>query len=484
MTPPKPLAAHIVVIDDDPTTCELLRDALARLSSKVSTFTSARAALELVAAEDVDIVVTDLGMPDMSGIEVCERVIGTRPDTPVVVLTGQGNLEAAVAALRAGAFDFLTKPIDLKLLDLAMERAALHRQMKQEVRRLRHAVVTGERPVAVIGSSSAMRRVYNLITRIGSSDASVLIHGETGTGKELVARAIHMASARKDGPFVAINCAAVPSNLIESELFGHARGAFTDAKAQRGGLFLEANGGTLFLDEIGELPIDVQPKLLRALQERKVRPVGANAEVPFDARLLAASNRDLEHEVEEKRFREDLYYRVNVVRLDLPPLRDRGGDVLELANHFLQELSVRSGRPSPALSAPVAEKLLSYRWPGNVRELENCIERAVALAEYDTLTVHDLPEKVRAFTADRFVVTADDATEIISMDQVERRYVARVLNLVGGNKTRAAHVLGFDRRTLYRKLERWGMAEALRRRVRRSLSRTKRSAPSGSSPSR
>jgi two-component system response regulator HydG len=400
-------------------------------------------------------------MPDMSGIEVCERVLGIRPDLPVIVLTGQGNLEAAVAALRAGAFDFLTKPVDLKLLDIAVERAVAHSQLKQEIRRLRQAVVTGDRPVSVIGSSSAMRRGYHLITRIGASDASVLIHGETGTGKELVARAIHAASSRKDGPFVAINCAAVPAALIESELFGHARGAFTDAKAQRAGLFVEANGGTLFLDEIGELPIEVQPKLLRALQERKVRPVGSNTEIPFDARLLAASNRDLEHEVEEKRFREDLYYRVNVVRLDLPPLRDRGGDVLELAHHFLKELGVRSGKPALGLSAPVADKLLSYRWPGNVRELENCIERAVALAEYETLTVHDLPEKVRAFTADRFVVTADDATEIISMDQVERRYVARVLSLVGGNKTKAAEVLGFDRRTLYRKLERWGIADAL-----------------------
>ena len=302
-----------------------------------------------------------------------------------------------------------------------------------------------------------MRRVFDLIARVASSEASVLIHGETGTGKELVARAIHAGSPRADGPFVAINCAAVPPSLIESELFGHARGAFTDAKGSRAGLFVEANRGTLFLDEVGELPLDVQPKLLRALQERKVRPVGSNTEIPFDARLVTATNRDLEHAIEENRFREDLYYRVNVVKVQLPPLRERGGDVLELAQYFLGQYAERSGKAALSLSENVAAKLMEYRWPGNVRELENCVERAVALARFEAITVEDLPEKIRAYAADRFVVTADDETEVITMEEVERRYVARVLALVNGNKTRAAEVLGFDRRTLYRKLERWDL---------------------------
>jgi two-component system response regulator HydG len=290
------------------------------------------------------------------------------------------------------------------------------------------------------------------VARVAPSDASVLIHGETGTGKELVARAIHTRSARKAGPFVAINCAAVPANLIESELFGHARGAFTDAKAARAGLFVEADGGTFFLDEIGEMPLEVQPKLLRALQERKVRPVGSNAEVPFDARIVAATNRDLEIEVEQRRFREDLYYRINVVKIELPPLRERGADVLAIAEHMLRRIS--NGR-TLRLSPQAAERLMAYDWPGNVRELENCMERAVALARFDQIAVDDLPEKVRSFRSDRVVVSADDASELVTLDELERRYVRRVLKMLGGNKSRAAQILGLDRRTLYRKLERY-----------------------------
>jgi two-component system response regulator HydG len=330
--------------------------------------------------------------------------------------------------------------------------------LSDEVKRLRQAVDGETEEQRIVGQSGTMRRVYELINRVGESDASVLIHGETGTGKELIARAIHNRSRRKSGPFVAINCAAVPHALLESELFGHARGAFTDAKAQRTGLFVQATGGTLFLDEIGELPIDVQPKLLRALQERKVRPVGANAEIPFDARIVAATNRNLEDEVYEKRFREDLFYRINVVKIDVPPLRERGGDVLHLAQHFLKSFAERNSKPGIELSTTGAEKLMAYNWPGNVRELENCMEHAVALARFDQITVEDLPEKIRAYRAERFVVAANDPTEIVTMDELERRYILRVLSLVGGNKSRAAQVLGFDRRTLYRKLERYGAA--------------------------
>jgi two-component system response regulator HydG len=282
-----------------------------------------------------------------------------------------------------------------------------------------------------------------------------MIHGETGTGKELVARAIHQRSRRRDGPFVAINCAAVPHSLLESELFGHARGAFTDAKAQRTGLFVQAQGGTLFLDEIGELPLDVQPKLLRALQERKVRPVGENREIPFDARIVAATNRDLENEVRERRFREDLYYRINVVKIDVPPLRARGADTLHLAQHFLEQFAARSGKPPLRLSERAAERLMAYEWPGNVRELENTIEHAVALARFDQITVEDLPEKLRGYLAGTFVAAANDPTEIVTMDELERRYLLRVFKLVGNNKSRAAEVLGIDRRTMYRKLERY-----------------------------
>ena len=451
-------SARILVLDDDPTACDLLRDVLTEVSHDIHTFTSARAALESLATQDADVFVTDLGMPEMSGLEVCVRALGTRAELPVIVLTGQGHLESAVAALRAGAHDFLTKPIDTKLLVLSVQRALKHGRMRDELRRLRHAVATAGKPAAMVGGGSGMRRVFDLLARVASSEASVLVHGETGTGKELVARALHTGSSRAEGPFVAINCAAVPAALLESELFGHARGAFTDAKDARTGLFVEANRGTLFLDEIGELPIEMQAKLLRALQERKVRPVGSNTEVPFDARLVVATNRDLEQLIAENRFREDLYYRVNVVKIEMPALRHRGGDVLELATHFLAEHARRSGTPPLGLSEKVAAKLMAYHWPGNVRELENCIERAVALARFEALTVNDLPEKIQAYVADRFVVTADDASDVISMAAMERKYVERVLTLLGGNKTRTADMLGFDRRTLYRKLERWGVA--------------------------
>jgi two-component system response regulator HydG len=452
------MKGQVLIVDDEQETCDLLEMALVRHGFKVTTSTAANRALELVATQDFDVVLTDLSMPEMSGLDLCERVLGTRPNMPVVVITGQGSLETAIGAIRVGAYDFITKPVDPKLLYLSVSRAIQHRHLQDEVKRLREAVAAETDTVenAIVGQSGAMRRVYELITRVGESDASVLIHGETGTGKELIARGIHTRSRRKDGPFVAINCAAVPHSLIESELFGHARGAFTDAKVQRTGLFVQASGGTLFLDEIGELPIDMQPKLLRALQERKVRPVGANHEVPFDSRIVAASNRNLEDEVYEKRFREDLYYRINVVKIDVPPLRERGGDVLHLAQYFLKQFAARNDKSALELSTTAAEKLMAYNWPGNVRELENCMEHAVALARFDQITVEDLPEKIRAYRAERFVVAANDPTEIVTMDELERRYILRVLSLVGGNKSRAAQVLGFDRRTLYRKLERYG----------------------------
>jgi two-component system response regulator HydG len=449
------MSGTILIVDDDQSMCDLLEMTLVRHGYTVTTFTSARDALEAVATTPVDVVLTDIAMAEMSGLDLCERVIGTRPDVPVIAITGQGTMESAIGALRVGAYDFLTKPVDTKLLALCVSRALQHRRLQEEVKRLREAATSNSTIEEIIGESGAMRRVFDLVARVAESDAAVLIQGETGTGKEMVARAIHRRSARKAGPFVAINCAAVPPSLIESELFGHARGAFTDAKVSRTGLFVQASGGTLFLDEVGELPLDVQPKLLRALQEKKVRPVGSNQEVPFEARLIAATNRNLEDEVYERRFREDLYYRINVVKVDLPPLRDRGGDVLLLAKHFLGEAASRTSRPRLELSAGAAEKLLAYDWPGNVRELENCMERVVALARFDQVTIEDLPEKVRAYRRERFIVAADDPTEVVTMDELERRYIQRVLTLVGGNKSRAAQVLGFDRRTLYRKLERY-----------------------------
>ena len=448
--------SRILVVDDEQETCDLLEMVLGREGFQVATCTSAQAALEAVGLKDFDCVVTDLSMPEMGGLELCERVLGTRPNVPVVVITGQGSLETAIGAMRVGAYDFITKPVDPKILLVSVHRAIQHKGLEDEVKRLKEAAPMDSSTVEnVVGNSAAMRRVFALVSRVGDSEAGVLIHGETGTGKELIARAIHDRGRRKAGPFVAINCAAVPASLIESELFGHERGAFTDAKTQRTGLFVQANGGTLFLDEIGELPLEVQPKLLRALQERKVRPVGSNREIPFDSRIIAATNRVLEDEVYEKRFREDLFYRINVVKIDVPPLRERGGDVLHLARHFLKIYADRHGKSDMDLSPAAAEKLIGYSWPGNVRELENAIDGAVALARGNRIELDDVPEKVRTFRPEKFVVSANQPEEIVTIDELERRYILRVLSLVGGNKSRAAQVLGFDRRTLYRKLERY-----------------------------
>ena len=453
------MSGNILVVDDDEATCDLIAAMLTQQGFTVTTQTSARDALTLVTGTDFDVVLTDLGMTPMSGIEFTERMLGVKPDVPVIVVTGYNSVESAIAAMRVGAFDFVTKPVDGNLLGLAVTRAVRNKGLQTEVKRLRAAGTAADGVGGIIGRSPAMKRTFDLISRVAPSDASVLIHGETGTGKELVARSIHETSGRK-GAFVAINCAAVPASLLESELFGHARGAFTDAKSQRTGLFVEAANGTLFLDEIGEMPLEVQPKLLRAIQERKVRPVGSNQEISFNARIVAATNRDLETEAHAKRFREDLYYRINVVTIDLAPLRERGSDVLALAQFFLDKFAARGTKGALSLSTTAAEKLTSYNWPGNVRELENCIERAVALARFDHVTVQDLPDRVQAYRADRFVVAADEPAEILTMDQLERRYILRVMTLVGGNKSRAALLLGFDRRTLYRKLEQYEAAPA------------------------
>jgi two-component system response regulator HydG len=444
---------RLLIVDDDQAACEFLESILRR-NHRVSWRTSAHDALELAGDQDFDVILTDLNMTDLGGLDLCERIVGMRPDIPVIVVTGYGSMEAAIGAIRAGAYDFVTKPVDANVIGLTVDRALRHRRLQEEVKRLRKAVASPQGFDTIIGRSPAMRRVFDLITRVSDTDATVLITGESGTGKELVAKAVHSQSNRREGPFLAVNCAAMPPALLESELFGHVRGAFTDAKTARIGLFAEATGGTIFLDEIGELPLEMQPKLLRALQERKVRPVGGNHEVPFDARIVAATNRDLETEVFEKRFREDLFYRINVVALEVPPLRERGGDILLLAQSFASRAAARAGKEVKGIATATAEKLSSYDWPGNVRELENCLERAVALMRFDSVMVDDLPEKIRNYQADRFVLSADDPSELVTAAELERRYMQRVLALVNGNKSRAAKILGFNRRTLYRKMGR------------------------------
>ena len=448
------MPGRILAVEDDSDMRETLERGLNRRGFRLLPCRTALEALEaLERGEPVDVVLTDLNLPKMSGMQLCERVTLNRPHLPVVVVTAFGSMDSAIEAIRAGAYDFVTKPFELDALALVLERAIQHGFLQEEVKRLRGAVnAAGPRANEMVGESEAFREVCRLIERVSDSDATVLFTGESGTGKEVAARLLHARGPRRSGPFVAINCAAVPEALLETELFGHVRGAFTDAKSAKNGLLVEAHGGVVFLDEIGELPLSLQPKLLRALQERTVRPVGGTTEVPFDARVIAATNRDLELAVEEERFREDLYFRINVINIHLPPLRTRGNDVLLLAQRFLEQYARKAGKPVKGLSPAVAQKLLAYAWPGNVRELQNCIERAVALTEYELLGVDDLPERIRNYKSSRVVLEAGDPSELVTLEELERRYIRRVLESVGGSRILAARILGVDRKTLYRKL--------------------------------
>ena len=443
---------RVLLVDDDLSLTETLQLGLARRGYSVTCASSATEALDALKLDDFDVVVTDLNMKGGSGIELCQKIAESHRDTPAIVLTAFGNYETAVAAIRAGAYDFISKPVQLDVLGIAVERAGQHRALHREVKRLRLERSARADNSEFVGASPALEKVRDLIDRVADSDASVLITGESGTGKEVVARALHRQSRRADKPFMVINCAAMPEALLESELFGHTRGAFTDARQAHSGLLVEAQGGTVFLDEIGDMPIGLQPKLLRVVQERTVRPLGATVETPVNVRLVAATNLDIESAVEEKRFREDLFFRLNVIRLELPPLRARPGDVLPLAQHFMRRFAEATGKQIDAISPAVAERMLAYSWPGNVRELQNCMERGVALARFTELGIDDLPERVRLH-ASPDVVVGSDPNELLRMEEVERRYILHVLEAVQGNKTAAARILGIERKTLYRKLE-------------------------------
>lgn len=446
-------AGSILIVDDQQSMCEMLETDLRLRGHRTLWCQSAKAALEIVREQDVDVVLTDVRMPGTSGLQLCDELHRTRPDIAVVVMTAFGSLETAVAAMRAGAYDFITKPVELDLLALTIDRAVERQQLGRQVKLLTEQQSTPRLFGELLGDSPAMHRIYDQLPRLADSDASVLITGESGTGKELVARSIHDHSPRAGKPYVAINCAAMSETLLESELFGHTRGAFTDARQDRKGLFLEAEGGTLLLDEIGDMPAAMQVKLLRALEENRLRPVGSDREIPFNVRVLAATHRDLETAVEEERFRADLFYRINVIQLHLPPLRARGTDVLMLAKHFVERFAKKAQRPIEGVDEAVAERLLAYSWPGNIRELRNVIERAVTLTRHNVLTVEDLPQKVRDHRSSTVYIGGDDPTELVPMEEIERRYIAHVLKAVDNNQSQAAKILGVDRKTLYRKLK-------------------------------
>jgi DNA-binding NtrC family response regulator len=449
---------RVLVVDDDHESCVMLDEALSHRGFEVTWSTQPSEAVRLSAQEGpFDAVLTDLRMGEENGLDLGRRLGAEEPGLPVIVITAFGSIATAVEAMRAGAFDFITKPFDVEMVTMALDRAVRHAALQREVRALRSRSEQASGDFeGMLGKSPVMQRVFDTIARVAASDSAVLVSGESGTGKELAAKALHQRSARASAPFVAISCAAIPEALLESELFGHAKGAFTDARTERQGLFLKAGTGTLFLDEIGEMPLPMQAKLLRALQDRQVRPVGSDRELPFEARVVAATHRDLEAEVAAGRFRQDLFFRIHVIEIMLPPLRARGTDLLTLAEAFVRRFAARSGRPGLRLGSDAAERLLAYEWPGNVRELENCIERAVALAaRTDEIVPEDLPERVRRRAPDSVLISAAAPDELVSLDEMERRYILRVLRAVGNNKKLASQILGLDRSTLYRKLERY-----------------------------
>jgi DNA-binding NtrC family response regulator len=441
----------ILVVDDDADLRALLQDVLDDRGHRVVVAEGGREALKRLGEQDFDVVLSDLRMRDMQGIELLGEVKRAFPDTNVIIMTAFGSVETAVEAMKQGAYDYVTKPVKTDELVLVMERAVREASLRREVVRLRKEVHREYSFHQILGKSKPMREVFDLIRRVADSATNVLISGESGTGKELVAKAIHYNSSRRDAPFVPVNCAAIPDALLESELFGHLKGSFTDAKTDKRGLFEEASGGTLFLDEISELPLMLQAKLLRAIQEREIRRVGATKSIPVDLRIIAATNLALADEVKQKRFREDLFYRLNVIEIRLPPLRERREDIPLLVDAFLRKCADSSKKPLQGITEAALALLVDYGWPGNVRELENVIERAVTLARGEKIVPDDLPPAIAGARGERRVV--DEAAErTLPLQEVEREYILRILDKTGGNKYQAAQILGIDRKTLYRKL--------------------------------
>jgi DNA-binding NtrC family response regulator len=417
----------------------------------VTTASSGEEALKRLAEEDYAVVVTDLRMKGMQGNELLAEIKRRSPDVNVILMTAFGSVETAVDAMKHGASDYLTKPVKKDELIRVVERVIREAALRREVSRLRKEVHKEYSFHQILGKSKAIQAVFDLIRRVADSPTNVLITGESGTGKELVAKAIHYNSDRKDAPFVPVNCAAIPEQLLESELFGHMRGSFTDAKMDKRGLFEEAQKGTLFLDEISELPIMLQAKLLRAIQEREIRRVGATRPIPVDVRIIAATNLNLADEVKAKRFRDDLYYRLNVVEIRLPPLRERREDIPLLVDAFLKKCGDPRRKEVKGVSEAALAMLMDYAWPGNVRELENVIERAVTLSRSEKIVPEDLPPAVQGSRGDRRVL--DEAAErTLSLAAMEKEYILKILDKMGGNKYQAAQALGIDRKTLYRKL--------------------------------
>jgi DNA-binding NtrC family response regulator len=443
----------ILVADDEKNIREGLAEALALEGYATMVAADGEQALRVVDSSEVDLVITDLKMPKVTGGEVLRAVAGRYPGIPVIVLTGHGTIEDAVSAMRSGAFDFVTKPVNLDHLTLLVKRALESRELARKNRELETEVASQRRESAMIGKSPGMKRVLELVRRVAPTRASVLVTGESGVGKELVADAIHALSPRSDGPLIKVHCAALAESLLESELFGHEKGSFTGAQSRKRGRFELADGGTLFLDEIGEINQNVQIKILRVLQDRKFERVGGEDTVEVDVRIVAATNRDLKKEIAEGRFREDLFYRLNVVSIDVPPLRERRDDIPLLAMSFLKEFAAENGKKVESFEPKARQALYAYPWPGNVRELRNSVESSVVMATGSTVGLEDLPPGIRSSGEERDVRVPSGS----SLAEAEKILIRETLAAQRGNKSKTAEILGIGRKTLYQKIEDYGI---------------------------
>ena len=448
----------VLIIDDESAIVDTLRILLKNEGFAAHVAFGGKQGIDQIAAIRPDIIISDIRMPSVGGLDVLSAAKQQDPDVPVILMTAQASLQSAISAVNDGAFHYVQKPFQNDALMAIVRRAAETRQLKTENRALKREIKKRDPSLRPIGANRSWLDVLNVAETVAASDSTVLLQGESGTGKGIIARYIHELSMRASGAFVSINCGALPESLLESELFGHVKGSFTGAVKDKSGLFAAAEKGTFFLDEIGETTPATQVKLLRVLQHREVIPVGATEAIPIDTRLVAATNRKLDEEISRGNFRSDLYYRLNVISIEIPPLRERRDDIPLLAESFLTEIARKRGEAPKKLSSEAAEQLQEYSWPGNVRELENAIERAVILANNDTIHPGALPDKVRERKSEPLL--AERVTPNPPLDAIERAYIMWVLGSEGGNKSRAAEVLGIDPSTLYRKLSRFGLDAA------------------------
>jgi two-component system response regulator HydG len=447
----------ILVADDDPAHRTMLRTLLTGWGYTIFEADDGSTAIEKVHEQAFDLILMDIRMIKVSGLQALTEIKGFNPAIPIIIMTAYSSVETAVEALKNGAYDYLTKPLDFDELRFAMERAMDHTQLKEENRLLRETLGSHFDRRNIIGRSPAMVKLLETVAQVAPSETTILITGESGTGKEMIAGAIHFNSPRKDGPFVKINCAAITETLLESELFGHEKGAFTGAYKKKEGRFRQAHGGSLFLDEISEMSLAMQVKLLRVLQEREITRVGGEEVIKVDVRIIAATNQDLLQEIEAGQFREDLYYRLNVVTLNMPPLRERKEDIPLLAQHFLEVFSEKNHKQIKGFTPQAMDRLLKYDWPGNVREIMNGVERGVVLSRSEYLDEEDLPMILKDASVSGEILAKNAILTDMPLDEVEKATVLKTLELAGGNKSEAARRLGITRRTLHKKLKMYGV---------------------------